>query len=220
MEQKMGLMQDSSKIIKDAAVDGAGKVVNQVGDGVKKGVSDEVDNKNTVRGTVALQNGQTLTCFNNMPAGMLSNGPITHSEQGKATPVAVVTAKGQLVSSNCDQLAQKKTLMPYLPPTNNAPSNSANTFIASDSPRQANETCGAWVKRKHPDHARFTNSDIHEKAFCDSDDINKQQKQYRADRAREAEAAKKETTDHMLPIVTSTKPKTKLAQTGTQPKND
>lgn len=244
----MGLMQDSSKIFKAAAlatvvvfsntsahaggwddfkasVKAAG---NQIGEAVSKGgvevakgvgtnTSGYINGENTVRGTVALKNGQVLTCFKDSAAGSISNGYITNMAQGKGIPTIIKPAQGGLAVNNCDELAQKKMLTPYNPATNSVAKAANEAAIPPNAPRQVGESCGHYSTRRYPQGGTIEQTAY---ATCLQSDIKASQRQIRADQQADAAAAKAETTDHMKPIVTSTKPKTKLAQKDSSLKND
>lgn len=104
---------DGLKKLGNAVSEAGGKVARDAA----AGVTAAANGKGNVRGYVPLQNNQTLTCFEHMPSGLISNGgPISDPGQGKAAPIAVMTAKGQLVTGECDKLAQQSLLVPWLPP--------------------------------------------------------------------------------------------------------
>lgn len=109
---------DGLKRLGNAVSEAGGKVTRDAA----AGVTAAANGKGNVRGYVPLQNNQTLTCFEHIPGGLISNGgPITDPAQGKAAPIAVMTAKGQLVTGECDKLAQQNVLVPWLPPGGGTP---------------------------------------------------------------------------------------------------
>lgn len=113
---------DGLKKLGNAVSEASGKVARDAA----AGVTAAANGKANVRGYVPLQNSQTLTCFEHMSGGLVSTGgPITDPAQGKAAPIAVMTAKGQLVTGECDKLAQQNVLVPWLPPNIGGPAPAA-----------------------------------------------------------------------------------------------
>lgn len=109
---------DGLRKIGNAVSEAGGKIATDVAAGVK-GAS---EGKGNVRGYVPLQNNQTLTCFEHMPGGLISTGgPISNPSQGKAAPIMVMTAKGEVVTGECDKLAAQNILVPWLPPSTGSP---------------------------------------------------------------------------------------------------
>lgn len=140
-------------------------------------------NNNQVRGRVALQNNQTLTCFVGVPAGYIGPKNMTSPTQSKGTPTLIVTKAGMMNANLCDDLSNKGVLVMDTPPAT-VPGQQGKK-MASNDPCNPNGD-GTWSGKGGATRA----------AICDAQNVNAQI--FAAEEARRA-AAREATANNGQP---------------------
>ncbi len=171
------------------------KLVQDVETGLKKGAEGAQQaqgglegahtavNTNKIRGRVALQKNQTLTCFEGVPAGYIGPANMTSPTQAKGTPSIIVTKSGMMNANLCDDLASKGVLVLDTPPAT-VPGQHGKK-LASNDPCNPNGD-GTWSGKGGATRA----------AICDAQGVNAQI--FAAEEARRA-AAREATANNGQP---------------------